>query len=59
MTVTYIAFMITPPAIGWIAELSSLRTAMLLLPTSGLVIIALAVRGLSGATNTITPSTRS
>ena len=44
MTVTYVAFMATPPAVGWIAELSSLRAAMALLPVSGVVIVWLARR---------------
>jgi hypothetical protein len=45
MIVTYLAFMVTPPAIGWVAELSSLRIAMILLPVSGGAIVWLAARG--------------
>lgn len=52
MTVTYIAFMITPPAIGWLAELSSLRTALLLLPASGLIIVWLAAQRLGRLAST-------
>src|SRR5690606_25387623 len=52
MTVTYIAFMITPPAIGWLAELSSLRTALLLLPGSGLIIVWLAAQRLGRLAST-------
>lgn len=44
MTVTYLAFMLTPPAVGWIAELSSLRAAMLLVALSGAGILWLAWR---------------
>jgi MFS family permease len=44
MTVCYLAFMVTPPAIGWIAQLQSLRAALLLVPLTGLAIVALAWR---------------
>jgi len=44
MTITYLAFMLTPPAVGWVAELSSLRAAMTLLPLSGGAILWLARR---------------
>lgn len=48
MTITYLAFMLTPPAVGWIAELSSLRVAMLLLPISGVGIVLLVAAGREG-----------
>lgn len=44
MTVTYVAFMATPPAVGWIAELTSLRAAMVLVPLSGITILWLGRR---------------
>jgi MFS family permease len=44
MTVCYLAFMVTPPAIGWVAQLQSLRLALVLVPLTGLVIVALAWR---------------
>ncbi len=44
MTVAYLAFMLTPPAVGWIAEFSSLRAAMLLVALSGAGILWLAWR---------------
>ena len=44
MTVAYLAFMLTPPAVGWIAELSSLRVAMTLVAISGVGILWLAWR---------------
>ncbi len=55
MTVAYLAFMLTPPAVGWIAELSSLRAAMTLVAISGVGIIGLAWRLASVPVPALTP----
>lgn len=44
MSSSYAAFMITPPIVGWIAELNSLRAAMLLILVCGAVLLFLAIR---------------
>jgi MFS family permease len=44
MTSTYLGFVLTPPAVGWIAEASSLRAALVILLVSGLGILALAFK---------------
>jgi MFS family permease len=44
MSSAYVAFMVTPPIVGWIAELNSWRAAMLLVLVSGAAVLGLAAR---------------
>lgn len=49
MTAVYLAFVVAPPLVGWLAEASSLRAALLVVALSGVGIIALTRKESDGA----------
>ena len=49
MTAVYLAFVVAPPLVGWLAEASSLRAALLVVALSGVGILALTRRESDGA----------
>jgi MFS family permease len=49
MTAVYLAFVVAPPLVGWLAEASSLRAALLVVALSGVGIIALTRNESDGA----------